>query len=85
MIIVIYLHNCIIVCCFLLKSTGIYAMPVATSGRPLPNPRILSTRLFADRSIFSRVLTHLNVQWGQFITHDLIFAVMEVTGTYSCY
>ncbi|XP_045449433.1 peroxidase-like [Melitaea cinxia] len=58
---------------------GIYAMPVATSGQPLPNPRILSTRLFADRSIFSRLLTHLNVQWGQFVTHDLIFAVMEVT------
>ncbi|XP_075976123.1 salivary peroxidase/catechol oxidase-like [Anticarsia gemmatalis] len=58
---------------------GIYAMPVARSGRALPNPRVLSTRLFADRSIGSRVLTNLNMQWGQFITHDMMFQLMEVT------
>ncbi|XP_072949831.1 salivary peroxidase/catechol oxidase-like [Epargyreus clarus] len=58
---------------------GIYAMPVAKSGRQLPNARVLSTRLFADCPISSRVLTYLNMQWGQFVTHDLVFQVMEVT------
>ncbi|KAJ8718861.1 hypothetical protein PYW07_016417 [Mythimna separata] len=58
---------------------GIYAMPVATSGRQLPNPRVLSTRLFSDQPIGSRVLSNMNMQWGQFITHDLVFQVMEVT------
>ncbi|KAG6441696.1 hypothetical protein O3G_MSEX002010 [Manduca sexta] len=60
-------------------SDGIYAMPLARSGRQLPNPRMLSTRLFADRPISSRVLTYMNMQWGQFITHDLLFQQMEVT------
>lgn len=59
---------------------GIYAMPVAVSGRPLPNPRVLSTRLFSDQPIASRVLTYMNMQWGQLVTHDLLFQVMEVTG-----
>ncbi|XP_047025906.1 peroxidase-like [Helicoverpa zea] len=58
---------------------GIYAMPVAKSGRQLPNPRVLSTRLFSDQPIGSRVLSNMNMQWGQFITHDLLFQVMEVT------
>ncbi|CAH2234436.1 jg6113 [Pararge aegeria aegeria] len=60
---------------------GIYAMPVARSGRPLPNPRVLSARVFADnpRAGSSRLLSALNMQWGQFITHDLVFQVMEAT------
>lgn len=55
-------------------------MPVSTNGNPLPNPRSLSTRLFSDRGISSRVLSALNMQWGQFVTHDMLFQVMEVTG-----
>lgn len=55
-------------------------MPVARSGHALPNPRLLSTRLFADRAIGSRVLTNMNMQFGQFITHDMLFQVMEATG-----
>ncbi|CAG9580052.1 unnamed protein product [Danaus chrysippus] len=58
---------------------GIYTMPVSTNGNPLPNPRSLSTRLFSDRVISSRVLSALNMQWGQFVTHDMLFQVMEVT------
>ncbi|KAH9645043.1 hypothetical protein HF086_005588 [Spodoptera exigua] len=58
---------------------GIYAMPVAKSGHQLPNPRVLSTRLFQDQPIGSRVLNNMNMQWGQFVTHDLVFQVMEVT------
>ncbi|KOB69370.1 putative oxidase/peroxidase [Operophtera brumata] len=54
-------------------------MPVAISGRPLPNARVLSTRLFYDRSVSSQVMTHMNMQWGQFVTHDIVFQVMEVT------
>lgn len=59
---------------------GIYAMPVAKSGRQLPNARTISSRLFADRPISSRVMSNLNMQWGQFVTHDIVFQVMEVTG-----
>ncbi|XP_026330359.1 peroxidase-like [Hyposmocoma kahamanoa] len=58
---------------------GIYAMPVATSGRPLPNPRVLSTRLFSDQPLPSRTLTYMNMQWGQFVTHDMVYQVMETT------
>ncbi|KAG7309805.1 hypothetical protein JYU34_004307 [Plutella xylostella] len=58
---------------------GIFAMPVARSGRALPNARVLSTRLFQDAQMNSRVLSHLNTQWGQFVTHDMVFQVMEST------
>ncbi|XP_045767255.1 peroxidase-like isoform X1 [Maniola jurtina] len=60
---------------------GIYAMPVGRSGRALPNPRALSSRVFAEqpRAGASRVLTALNMQWGQIVTHDMVFHVMEST------
>ncbi|XP_031763861.2 peroxidase-like [Galleria mellonella] len=58
---------------------GIYTMPVAKSGRPLPNPRVLSTQMFSDQQIASRVFNYMNMQWGQFITHDLMLQVMEAT------
>ncbi|CAK1543838.1 unnamed protein product [Leptosia nina] len=60
-------------------SDGIYGMPVAKSGRALPNPRLLSTRIFADRPIGSRVSTYLNMQWGQIVTHDIASQAMEYT------
>ncbi|XP_013166845.1 PREDICTED: peroxidase-like, partial [Papilio xuthus] len=69
-------------------SDGIYAMPLAVSGRPLPNPRTLSTQLFADRPIASRTLSYMNMQWGQFVTHDLLSQAMEVNdegGIQCCY
>ncbi|CAH2040203.1 unnamed protein product, partial [Iphiclides podalirius] len=59
-------------------SDGIYAMPLAKSGGQLPNARLLSTELFADRPIPSRTLTYMNMQWGQFVTHDLLSQAMEV-------
>ncbi|KPJ13122.1 Chorion peroxidase [Papilio machaon] len=69
-------------------SDGIYAMPLAVSGRPLPNPRTLSTQLFADRPVASRTLSYMNMQWGQFVTHDLLSQAMEVNdegGIQCCY
>ncbi|XP_049871217.1 peroxidase-like [Pectinophora gossypiella] len=60
-------------------SDGIYAMPVAVSGRQLPNPRVLSTKMFTDQPVASQALTYLNMQWGQFVTHDLVYQVMETT------
>ncbi|XP_068624783.1 peroxidase-like [Battus philenor] len=59
-------------------SDGIYAMPLAKSGKPLPNARLLSTDLFGDRPIPSGTLTYMNMQWGQFVTHDLLSQAMEV-------
>lgn len=60
-------------------------MPMARSGKQLPNARTLSTRLFYDRPVSSRVMTHMNMQWGQFVTHDMVFQVMEVTGKRNYY
>ena len=50
---------------------GVSAMTLSTSGRPLPNPRDISLRLFPDRQLIDPVWTLNTQQWGQIITHDM--------------
>ncbi|XP_049871288.1 peroxidase isoform X2 [Pectinophora gossypiella] len=50
---------------------GVYAWPRAKSGRPLPNPREISLRLFPDRQLVDPIWNLNAQQWGQIITHDM--------------
>ncbi|XP_059053661.1 peroxidase-like [Achroia grisella] len=50
---------------------GVSAMPVSSSGRPLPNPRDISLRLFPDRQLVDPIWNLNAQQWGQIITHDM--------------
>ncbi|XP_076351302.1 chorion peroxidase-like isoform X2 [Tachypleus tridentatus] len=43
----------------------------ALSGNELPNPRVISTTIHIDRSVLARDFTHLVMQWGQFVDHDI--------------
>ncbi|XP_022240998.1 chorion peroxidase-like [Limulus polyphemus] len=43
----------------------------AFSGNELPNPRLISTTLHSDSSVLARDFTHLVMQWGQFLDHDI--------------
>ncbi|KAL0832125.1 hypothetical protein ABMA28_001592 [Loxostege sticticalis] len=50
---------------------GVSAWPRARSGNPLPNPRLLSNRLFPDLNLVSPIWNLNAQQWGQIITHDM--------------
>ena len=43
----------------------------STSGNNLPNPRVVSTTLDSDNSVFEKIWTHAFVIFGQFLTHDI--------------
>jgi Animal haem peroxidase len=50
---------------------GASAIPLAKSGRPLPNARLISLIVFGDDDEPDPVLTLANMQWGQIVTHDM--------------
>ncbi|CAG2169339.1 unnamed protein product, partial [Oppiella nova] len=49
---------------------GVSVPRVARSGRPLPNPRILSVTIHPQED-FSANFTHMLMQFGQFLDHDI--------------
>ncbi|CAG2114555.1 unnamed protein product, partial [Medioppia subpectinata] len=49
---------------------GVSVPRVARSGRPLPNPRILSVSIHAQEDV-SANYTHMLMQFGQFLDHDI--------------
>ena len=44
---------------------------LSVSGKPLPNPRLISRNLSADNSLTEKKITHLLTLFGQFIDHDI--------------
>ncbi|CAG0892265.1 unnamed protein product [Cyprideis torosa] len=53
---------------------GIETIRAATSGSPLPNPRVISTLIHRSESSPSSHYSMMLMQWGQFIDHDLTAA-----------
>ncbi|XP_050563043.1 peroxidase isoform X2 [Spodoptera frugiperda] len=51
---------------------------LSKTGRPLPNSRELSLRLFPDLQVIDPVWTLNTQQWGQIITHDMSLSAGEV-------
>ncbi|XP_063981549.1 chorion peroxidase-like isoform X2 [Diachasmimorpha longicaudata] len=49
------------------------------TGRPLPSPRDISVLIHEDRNIPLASVTHMLMQWGQFVDHD-ITAVAQSRG-----
>lgn len=58
---------------------GLYSMPIAKSGKPLPSPRLISSKLFQDNPTVNQIHTMLSAHWGQMIAHDLSMGVIEQT------
>jgi peroxidase len=54
---------------------GLNQPRVATSGRPLPSARRLSSRLAKDLDIPDRRLSLMFMHWGQFVAHDITLGV----------
>ncbi|XP_064489819.1 peroxidase-like [Ornithodoros turicata] len=56
---------------------GIREPRVAKSGNPLPNARRISFTVHANRNVPSPEITHLVMQFGQIVDHDLVIAPQE--------
>ncbi|XP_047356141.1 uncharacterized protein LOC124951581 isoform X2 [Vespa velutina] len=50
---------------------GIQTIRRSKNGNPLPSPRVISDVLHEDRDIQLASITHMLMQWGQFVDHDL--------------
>ena len=52
-------------------SDGVQAFRVSRSGKPLPNPRSISTKVHKETRDETVQFTMMVMQWGQFVDHDL--------------
>ncbi|GBP47652.1 Peroxidase [Eumeta japonica] len=50
---------------------GKHLLATSSSGKPLPNARLISRELFPPKEINDPEYTLLTMQFGQFITHDM--------------
>ncbi|CAK9817115.1 Chorion peroxidase [Anthophora quadrimaculata] len=50
---------------------GIQSIRKSVTGRTLPSPRRVTTAIHTDRDIPLASVTHMLMQWGQFVDHDL--------------
>ena len=44
---------------------------MAADGNDLPNPRDVACRLISDQYEIEPLITHIFMQWGQFLNHEL--------------
>ncbi|KAF2896233.1 hypothetical protein ILUMI_09939 [Ignelater luminosus] len=54
---------------------GIQAIRKSVTGRKLPSPRDISTRIHRDKNREMPTITLMFMQWGQFLDHDVISSV----------
>ncbi|XP_049853246.1 chorion peroxidase-like isoform X2 [Schistocerca gregaria] len=50
---------------------GLEKIRQSVSGGPLPSARLVSTAVHSDRHVNLSSITHMLMQWGQFLDHDL--------------
>ena len=50
---------------------GIQNIRKSVTGAPLPSARLVSTVIHVDKDIPLESVTHMLMQWGQFVDHDL--------------
>ncbi|KZC13739.1 Chorion peroxidase, partial [Dufourea novaeangliae] len=50
---------------------GVQSIRRSTSGRPLPSAREVTNLIHEDRDVPLASVTHMLMQWGQFVDHDL--------------
>lgn len=56
---------------------GVQSVRRSTSGRPLPSARDITSLIHEDQDIPLASVTHMLMQWGQFVDHDLTGVSLE--------
>ena len=65
-------------------SDGVQAFRRARSGRPLPNPRLISSTIHKTSPADTQQFTMLVMQWGQFIGTKTLFENYGKKSNFSC-
>ena len=52
-------------------ASGLERVRTSVSGGPLPSARLVSTVIHTDQDSDLTSITHMVMQWGQFLDHDL--------------
>jgi len=61
-------------------NTG-WSRNIKYEGFSKPSARLVSTRVMSSKEITSdEVFTHMLMQWGQFLDHDIVLAVPGMAG-----
>lgn len=50
---------------------GVQSVRKSVTGKPLPSARLVTTGIHEDKDIPLASITHMLMQWGQFVDHDL--------------
>lgn len=56
---------------------GLERIRVSVSGGPLPSARLVSSVIHSNRDSDLTSITHMVMQWGQFLDHDLTCKYFE--------
>jgi hypothetical protein len=51
---------------------GIWDPKIGNSGKQLPNVRVIRNIIVTDKNYPAVDMTHMLMQWGQFVNHDMI-------------
>jgi hypothetical protein len=59
---------------------GIWDPKIGNSGKQLPNVRVIRNIIVTDKNYPAVDMTHMLMQWGQFVDHDMIHVPSFRTG-----
>lgn len=63
---------------------GVKSLRLAASGQPLPNARLISNEILPSINEVDPELTQMNMQWGQFMVHDMVRTPITLGNTPEC-
>uniref|UniRef100_T1K9D9 Peroxidase n=1 Tax=Tetranychus urticae TaxID=32264 RepID=T1K9D9_TETUR len=63
---------------------GVKSLRLSVSGQPLPNARLISNEILPSVDEVDPELTQMNMQWGQFMVHDMVRTPITLGNTPEC-
>lgn len=72
--------KCIVVFRFLPSEydDGVQSIRRSKNGRPLPSAREITNLIHENKDVPLASVTHMLMQWGQFVDHDLTGAILKI-------